>query len=138
LAALRALRIPRAPEHFDHAYYRLYAFIRPERLLPGWNRELILEKILAQGIPCNTGSCSEVYLEKAFPAKMRPRQRLPIARELGETSLAFQVHPTLETRHLERTCQVVEDVMRRATRAEVSHREEKLELAGIRVTKCEA
>jgi len=51
--------------------------------------------INAQGIPCFSGSCSEIYLEKAFPAEMRPNQRLEVARELGETSLLFLVHPTL-------------------------------------------
>ena len=42
------------------------------------------------------GSCSEVYLEKALDGTgWRPAERLPIARELGETSILFLVHPTL-------------------------------------------
>jgi dTDP-4-amino-4,6-dideoxygalactose transaminase len=76
-----------------------------------------MDEIAAQGVPCSSGSCSEVYLEKAFLQQMRPPHRLPVARELGETSLMFQVHPTLEKRHLERTAQVVEEVVSRATRA---------------------
>jgi len=118
LGKLPGLRIPRAPEFVAHAYYKFYAFVRPEALLPGWDRGRIAQEIAALGIPCSTGSCSEVYLEKAFPVEMRPQRRLPVARELGETSLMFLVHPTLEMRHIERTARAVEEVLSRASRAE--------------------
>jgi dTDP-4-amino-4,6-dideoxygalactose transaminase len=127
LSRLAALRIPVVPDTSAHAYYKWYAFLRPEHLLPGWNRDSIMQEIVAQGVPCSTGSCSEIYLEKAFPPEMRPPRRLPVVRELGETSLMFQVHPTLEMRHLERTAQVVEEVVLRATRAGAS--EDGVELA---------
>ena len=65
-----------------------------------WNRQRILEAINAEGVPCFVGSCSEIYLEKAFLEPMRPAHRLTVARDLGETSLMFLVHPTLtEARH---------------------------------------
>jgi dTDP-4-amino-4,6-dideoxygalactose transaminase/nucleoside-diphosphate-sugar epimerase len=111
-----ALRIPTVPEHVGHAYYRFYAFLRRELLAPGYDRDRILREIAVEGIPCGSGSCSEVYLEKAFPAAWHPPQRLPVARELGETSLAFPVHPTLGCEHMERICDVVEAVLERATR----------------------
>jgi dTDP-4-amino-4,6-dideoxygalactose transaminase len=79
-----------------HAYYRFYCYVRPENLAEGWSRDRIVEEIVAAGIPCFQGSCSEVYRERAFvDAAMGPPQRLPAAMELGETSLAFLVHPTL-------------------------------------------
>ena len=69
------------------------------------------------GVPCYTGSCSEVYLEKAFDGTgFRPKERLPVARELGETSLMFLCHPTLEDEHVAKTCDVLESVMAKATR----------------------
>lgn len=105
-----ALRIPFPSAELQPAWYRFYAFIRPERLASGWDRDLILKAITAEGIPCSVGSCSEIYLEKAF-ADVRPKERLPIARELGETSLAFQVHPTLNDSDIEDTCLAVEKVM---------------------------
>jgi dTDP-4-amino-4,6-dideoxygalactose transaminase len=115
-AALPGLRVTTPPDHIFHSYYKYYVHVRPEALGPGWSRDRILEQINARGVPCFAGSCSEVYLEKAFPQEMRPANRLPVARELGETSLTFLVHPTLEPGSLALTCEVVEEVMYEATR----------------------
>ena len=111
-----ALRVTLPPPHLQHSYYKYYVFVRPEALRPEWNRDRILETIAAKGIPCFSGSCSEIYLEKAFPGEMRPPTRLPIAQELGETSLMFLVHPTLQPEQIAQTCEAVTDVMREATR----------------------
>jgi dTDP-4-amino-4,6-dideoxygalactose transaminase len=116
LAQLPGLRIPQPPSHTMHAFYKYYAFVQPECLAEGWSRGRIAEAIAACGVPCSTGSCSEIYLEKAFPLELRPARRLPVARELGETSLMFLVHPTLSETHMERTCEAVEQVMLEATR----------------------
>lgn len=116
-AGLPGLRITEPPEGFYHAYYKHYAYVRPEALKPGWNRDRIMTEISAAGIPCGSGSCSEIYLEKAFEKHgLRPSQRLPMAKELGETSLMFLVHPTLTQEHIEATAEVVEQVMHEATR----------------------
>ncbi len=111
-----ALRVTLPPPHLHHSYYKYYVFVRPETLRPGWNRDRILEEIVAQGISCFSGSCSEIYLEKAFPEEWRPATRLPVARELGETSLMFLVHPNLQEEHIAATCAVVTSVMREAMR----------------------
>jgi len=76
----------------------------------------ILEAINAEGIPCFAGSCSEIYLEKAFE-NVRPQNRLAIASELGENSLMFLVHPTLSERDIADTCAAVEKVMEAASRS---------------------
>jgi dTDP-4-amino-4,6-dideoxygalactose transaminase len=79
-----------------HAWYKFYAYVRPEHLAAGWNRDRVMEEIVARGVPCYQGSCSEIYLEKAWEGTgSRPKERFPIAQELGETSLMFLVHPTL-------------------------------------------
>ena len=107
-----ALRVPVPGAHLRHAYYRLYAFLDPSRLKPDWSRERIVSEINKRGVPCFSGSCSEMYLERAFDGSAsRPAQRLPVARELGDTSLAFLVHPTLTNAHMDRTCNVVRDVV---------------------------
>jgi dTDP-4-amino-4,6-dideoxygalactose transaminase len=111
-----ALRIPERPAHIRHANYKFYAFVRQERLVEGWGRDRIAMEVTALGVPCTTGSCSEVYLEKAFPEDMRPKERLHNARILGETSLMFQVHPTLHPQHIEHACEAVAQVMQRAVR----------------------
>ncbi len=82
------------PEACRHAYYKYYAFVRPENLPQTWTRDLIIEKFNAQGLPCMQGSCSEIYREKAFEnTGLRPAAPLPVSKELGETSLMFLVHP---------------------------------------------
>jgi dTDP-4-amino-4,6-dideoxygalactose transaminase len=99
----------------EHAHYKCYAYVRPERLAPGWTRDRIIEAINAEDVPCFQGSCSEVYLEKAFDGTgWRPEKRLPVARELGETSIMFLVHPTLMQAEVEKTCEVVRRVMGQA------------------------
>lgn len=117
-AALPGLRITVPPKHVDHAYYKYYAFVRPEALRREWARNRIIEAINAEGIPCFSGSCSEIYLEKAFPPEWRPREPLAAARELGEASLMFLVHPTLTPEQIARTCEVVRQVMHEATKCE--------------------
>jgi dTDP-4-amino-4,6-dideoxygalactose transaminase len=112
-----AVRTPRPGNQATHAYYRYYAYVRPEGLKAGWTRDRIIAEAGARGIPIFQGSCSEVYLEKAFEdTRWRPSARLPNARELGETSLMFLTHPTLGDDEVSRMCAVVGDVMAEATR----------------------
>jgi dTDP-4-amino-4,6-dideoxygalactose transaminase len=110
VSKIPALRVTIPPPGFDHAYYKYYLFVRPERLGTGWDRDRIMASLNAEGIPCFSGSCSEIYLEKAFDG-IRPAARLSVARELGETSLMFLVHPTLQECDIADTCLAVEKVM---------------------------
>lgn len=98
-----------------HAQYRHYAYIRPDRLADGWDRDRIVGEINARGVPCFQGSCSEVYLEKAFEGTdLRPLQRLSTARKLGETSLTWLVHPTLTEEQMALAATVTIEVLRAA------------------------
>ena len=102
-----------------HAQYKFYLYLRLEHLALGWSRERIIEEINMRGVPCFSGSCSEVYLEKAFDGTaFRPNQRLPIAKDLGETSLVFLVHPTLTVEEIEYTAQVATQVLNEASQKE--------------------
>ena len=92
---LPALRVTIPPEEIYHSYYKYYVFVRPEKLRSGWDRDRIMVAISAEGIPCFSGSCGEIYLEKVFSEEMRPSERLPVAKKLADTSLMFLVHPTL-------------------------------------------
>jgi len=99
-----------------HGLYKLYVYVRPQNLAPGWSRDRIIETINAHEVPCYQGSCSEVYLEKAFEGTgWRPKTRLPVAKELGETSLMFLVHPTLTSAEVQKTCKVIKKVFSQAT-----------------------
>jgi dTDP-4-amino-4,6-dideoxygalactose transaminase len=98
-----------------HAWYRFYAFVRPEKLARGWSRDRIVEEVVALGVPCYHGTCPEIYLEKAFEGSdFTPNVRLPVARELGETSLMFLVHPTLTGAEIDKTCAALAQVLQRA------------------------
>ena len=120
LAACRhfpALRVPETPENIAHAHYKCYAYVRPDQLADGWSRDRIVVEINALGVPCYQGSCSEVYLEKAFDGTgWRPLERLPHAKELGDASLMFLVHPTLTEAEVQQTCAAIHAVMEKACR----------------------
>lgn len=102
----------------EHAQYKFYAYVRPENLATGWSRDRIIEAINAEGVPCYQGSCSEVYLEKAFDnTGWRPEPRLPVTKALGETSLMFLVHPTLTDAEISKTCSVIQTVLIQASKS---------------------
>ena len=110
-------RVPRPPGHIKHAWYKCYVFVRPEGLVRRWTRDRVIEGINTRGVPCFQGSCSEVYLEKAFDRTgFRPKERLQVAKALGETSMMFLVHPTLTKEDIELACSVIEDVAKLAVR----------------------
>jgi dTDP-4-amino-4,6-dideoxygalactose transaminase len=102
----------------QHAHYKCYVYVESEFLASGWTRDKIIDAINAEGVPCYQGSCSEVYLEKAFDGTgWRPKERLPVAKELGEASLMFLVHPTLTEAEITKTCDAINKVMREASNA---------------------
>lgn len=91
-----------------HAAYKCYIFVKGGQNL----RDKIMSEINKKGVPCYSGTCSEVYLEKAFEkTDFRPKKRLSIAKELGETSLMFLVHPTLTKDEIQKTCDVLTEVV---------------------------
>jgi len=110
-STIPGLRVTVPPAQVSHSYYKYYAFVRPEQLRNGWTRDRIMAAIIAEGIPCFSGSCSEIYLEQAFTPELRPAQRLKVAKELGETSLMFLVHPTLSEIDMDDTCRAVAKVL---------------------------
>ena len=93
---LPAVRVPLPSKELTHAWYKFYAFAQPDHLADGWTRDRILAEISSLGYPAFTGSCSEIYLEKCFrDSGLSPSEHLPVARELGDTSMMFLVHPTI-------------------------------------------
>ena len=113
----KGLRVPDILSHIEHAAYKCYVFVKPNELKRDWSRDRIIYEINALGVPCYSGSCSEVYLEKAFDATgFRPKERLSNAKELGETSLMFLVHPTLTKEEIKLTCDAIVSVMELAAK----------------------
>jgi dTDP-4-amino-4,6-dideoxygalactose transaminase len=115
LEGIPAVRIEPTPLDVVHAYYKFYFFVRPEKLKTGWSRDKIMEVFAAKGLPSLVGSCSEMYLEKAFDnTEFRP-QSLPNARKLGETSIMLLVHPTLTAEHMDYIGKTAGRIMREAS-----------------------
>jgi len=101
------IRVPDIPDYIDHAAYKCYVFVNGD--LDFRNR--VISYINKLGVPCYTGSCSEVYLEKAFHnTSFRPKQNLVNAKILGDTSLMFLVHPTLTDKEIKKTCNIFDDL----------------------------
>lgn len=117
LGQVPALRTPRTSDQDRHAYYRYYTYVIPEALASDWNRDRIREVLRAAGLSITAGSSGEIYRERAFVERgLAPSQPLPVAYELGETSLAFLTHPTLNDEAIHEAAGLVLDVMRTATR----------------------
>ena len=122
---IKGIRVPRFnekswefyhPENV-HAAYKCYLFVEHDYLKKNWDRNKIIEAINKRGVPCFSGSCSEVYLEKAFKNKsLKPKKRLKNAKKLGEDSLMFLIHPTLSKNDLNLTCKAITDVMKMAVK----------------------
>ena len=109
------IRVPVFDDHDNqtqHAHYKCYVYVDQDKLAEGWTRDRIVQEISSRGVPCYQGSCSEVYMEKAFDATgWRPEVRLPVAKTLGEVSLMFLVHPTLTEAEIGKTCDVLDEVL---------------------------
>lgn len=117
LSHIEGLRTPTPGAGVGHSYYKLNAYVTPQALRADWDRDRILSEVVSRGVPCFSGSCSEIYLEKAFDGTgFRPERRLPVARELGETSLMFLTHPGLSEESLHRVADAVEEVLGQARR----------------------
>ena len=116
-AGIAALRTPAPGSDVEHAYYKFYTFLRPEALRAGWDRDRVIGTLGDRGVPCFSGSCPEIYREKALQSRgIGPDEPLPVARELGETSLMLQVHPTLTSDQVAAIADAVASVVAAATR----------------------
>jgi len=104
--------VSKPSDDYVHAAYKCYVQVNLDALPEGWSRDRIMAEINALNVPCFSGSCSEVYLEKAFDGtKWRPVESLPNAKQLGETSLMFLVHPTLSEQSIQKTVDAIQQVI---------------------------
>ncbi|MCA8986585.1 MAG: DegT/DnrJ/EryC1/StrS family aminotransferase [Planctomycetaceae bacterium] len=111
-----AIEIASVPSHLHHSYYKFYCTIVPDRLHDGWSRDLVLQALQAEGVPCGSGSCAEIYTEKMFQTlHLAPRVRLPSAQHFGERSLMFLTHPTLKTSDVIWMTEKIQQVLNVAT-----------------------
>lgn len=111
-----SVHVPRLPANHQHAFYRFNFRVEPKKLKSDWNRDKIIQALVAEGIPCVSGACPEIYLERTYAKSMTGMRHLPNARYLGTTSLALLVHPTLDENFLSDCCIALEKVFDTATK----------------------
>jgi len=110
------IRMPVTAPDNQNAFYKLYAYVDENKLAEGWSRDRIVSEISEKGVPCMQGSCSEIYLEKAFDGTgWRPERSLPVAKKLGATSLMFLVHPTLSHENIQDAVAAIREVLSAAS-----------------------
>jgi dTDP-4-amino-4,6-dideoxygalactose transaminase len=112
-----ALRVTLPPANMEHAYYKYYVFLKPDRLNAGWTRDQIMNEVnlSAAKTVCMTGSCSDIYFEQAFQMVDRELDKpRPNAKLLGETCLMFLVDPTLTQEDIHQHAEIFLDVLDRA------------------------
>lgn len=121
LGNVQGLRCTVPDDSTYHSYYKYYVFIKSDELKNSWNRDEIIEYMQNKGVPCNTGICPEIYRENVFKkynyklicSKANDNDPfLPVARELGETSIMLLVHPTLDFKSIEYTAEQLQRVMK--------------------------
>ncbi|QDU78393.1 dTDP-3-amino-3,6-dideoxy-alpha-D-galactopyranose transaminase [Polystyrenella longa] len=101
---------------FGHSYYKYYALLKPNVLPEDWTRDQFVAALQAEGIPCGSGACPEIYFEKVFEKQdLKPAERLPVAAEIGQRSLMFMVHPTLSEADMQDIVAAVGKVMQAIT-----------------------
>lgn len=115
LAVYPSVHVPELPANHEHAFYRLSFRLNAKRLKSGWNRDRIMSALIAEGIPCMSGACPEIYLEAAYTQSMAGFRRLPNAAYLGTVSLVLLVHPTLDEPFLDDCRTAIDKVFGAAT-----------------------
>ena len=90
----------------------------PEMLKEGYDRNRILTEICSTGLSCGVGACGELYQEKAFKKyfKTDNPERFPNAVKIADTSLMFQVHPTLTEQNIDDAINIIREVLLQATK----------------------
>ncbi len=116
LAKFSCIRLVEVPKDVRHSFYKYYSFVRPENLKDGWYRDRIIAEISSRGVPCFSGTCWNVSAEKAFEGRgwTKPKEELPNAYLLKNSSLMFLVHPTISEADLKKACEIIEDVLGKA------------------------
>ena len=116
LRTLPGLRVPEVPAHVEHAWYRFYAFVDTNKLKSDWSRDRIVQALNERGVVCASGSCCEIHRERAFTSMGWSSPLLPVASELGGSTISFLVHPTLDAAVIESHASMVAETMLAAAR----------------------
>ena len=117
LSEIPLVRIPIPEANLKHAWYKFYCYLNLDQFKKSWNRAKVIEEINNLGYPAFSGGCSEIYLEECFSSKnIRPISRLRNARILGETSLMFLVHNSINSKQMNNYALTIKRVLEAAVK----------------------
>ncbi|MGB5778532.1 MAG: polysaccharide biosynthesis protein [Allopontixanthobacter sediminis] len=98
----RLIKTPRPPANIRHAWYKYYVMLADGIERPAVERGRIIESLIAQGIPCGSGSCPDMSRELGV-SSCHPRRdgELATARRVGERTIMLAVDHTLGPKDME-------------------------------------
>jgi dTDP-4-amino-4,6-dideoxygalactose transaminase len=98
-----------------HAYYRVYGLIDLKSQSDAENHSLRNEFVASlseMGLPCFSGSCSEIYLEKAFESYY-DGQRMPNAKYYAERAFCLLAHPTITDDQVNQAVKLIKTLLKK-------------------------
>jgi len=102
------------PKNIKNAWYRFYFFLKPDIKNYKKIRYKIIKSLKKDDVKCFTGSCPEIYLEKAFKKLKNFKViRLKNCKILGETSIALDVNHTLKDNEHKQNLLRLESVLKK-------------------------
>ncbi len=113
LSTCSGLIFPIPRSFCEHSYYRLYGFVKPSWLRPGWSRDRLVKVLLEEGVSVGSGSSGEIYLEKAFDG-LRPNRPKPTAQESNARSITFNFHQYTTVDEIDHMIEVSRKVLGKA------------------------
>ena len=111
LDEIEGFQVTRPGSRFQNACYKFNVNLSPDILCGAWSRDDIVRAIQAEGIPCGSGLCTEIYRERAL-LPFAPERPLPVAKDFGERSVMFLIHPTLGEREMDDIAAASKKVLR--------------------------
>lgn len=108
---IELVRCLQPPGNVVHAYYKYYIFLNSEMLAPGWDRDRIIEEVNDAGGQCGSGSCPEIYKEKAFVNKYGAQSLLTNAARLGKESIMLNCHPGISDEYLQFNSDIISQTL---------------------------
>lgn len=115
LSTIDGLDVVRPEARFGHSYYKYYVNVAHDVVTGEWTRDDIVRALQAEGIPCGSGICCEIYREQAIEtAGFAPAEPLPVAADLDRRTIMFPVHPTLSADDMSDIIAACRKVMRTA------------------------
>ena len=107
---LEIVNTPLIKKSYQHAWYKLYITLNLDKIKSNIKRFDIISILNQKGVSCSFGGCGEIYNEPAYN-NVRAKIKLANAHHLQNTSLMFQVHPTISKKSIIKNAKIIRSVL---------------------------